>query len=77
MDSKVALNLLIFVLMDLIHLNNIIQRFLYRIGLFIQTCNKLNFTNLIESSIPKNYEDVNSIREFAPSNFRIGRKISD
>lgn len=46
-------------------------------GLFIQTCNKLNFTNLRASSIPQNYETVDSIRELAPSSFRIGRTFSN
>jgi hypothetical protein len=44
-------------------------------GLFIQTCNKLTFTNLIESSKPQDYESVDSIRELAPSSFRIGGRL--
>jgi len=44
-------------------------------GLFIQTCNKLVLTNINESTLPQGYEDVDSIRENAPSIFRLGNRL--
>ena len=44
-------------------------------GLFIQTCNKLILTNMKESTLPQGYEDVDSIRENAPSIFRLGNRL--
>ena len=44
-------------------------------GLFIQTCNKFVLTNIRESTLPQGYETVNSIRENAPSMFRLGNRL--
>lgn len=44
-------------------------------GLFIQSCNKLVLTNIRESTLPQKYEDVDSIRENAPSIFRLGNRL--
>lgn len=41
----------------------------------IQICNKLTFNNINQSSEPQNYEDIVSIRENAPSKFRMGNRL--
>lgn len=44
-------------------------------GLFIQTCNKLQISNIDASSEPQTYETIESIKENAPSAFRIGGRL--
>lgn len=44
-------------------------------GLFVQTCNKLQISNIDSCSEPQTYETIESIKENAPSAFRIGGRL--